>query len=210
MELTEFTSEEFNQKVILMKFLKADLQRYYKNQSRYAKLSTTKKIHLILANYGLHAIFVYRFGNLIETKIIDRKFYLIKKLLLGVYCILNFLIIKMYDIKISRHARIAKGIYINHFSGIIISKCIIGENCTLHQRVQIEGNDSDLYKENCLIGNNVWIGPHAIIKKGIKIGDGAAISAGSIVQADVERNCLAIGNPAKILKKNFDNSELNL
>ena len=192
-----------------MEFIKSDIKRYYDNQCRSKNLNIIKKIQLIIENYGLHAIFVYRFGSFIDSKITEKKFYLIKIILLGVYNLLNFLIIKIYDIRISRYAKIDKGVYINHFSGIIISKCIIGKNCTLHQKVCIEGNDSSLYEENCLIGNNVWIGPHAIIKKGIKIGDGAAIAAGAVVQADVDMNCLAIGNPARTLKKDYDNSELN-
>jgi len=192
-----------------MSLIKSDLQRYYKNQGGTVNLSRSKKISLILLNYGIHAIFVYRFGHFIENNLSNWKLYFIKKILLVIYFILNFIVIKMYDIRISRKAKIGEGLYVSHFSGIVISKCIMGKNCTLHQRVQIEGNDSDLYEENCHIGNNVWIGPHAIIKKGIKIGDGAAISAGAVVIDDVESNCLAIGNPARIMKKDYDNSELN-
>lgn len=198
------------QKTIITEAIKADALRYFKNQCRDLNPSIGKKTIIILNNYGFQATLVYRFGYFIESEITARKLYFIKQLLLGAYFILNFLVIKMYDIRISRKAKIGKGLYITHFGGIVISNCILGEHCTVNQRAQIEGDDFSSYEELCLIGDNVWIGPHAIIKKGIKIEDGATIAAGSVVLADVERRCLALGNPARIVNKNYDNSILNV
>jgi len=194
----------------MMENIKADLDRYFKNNSRSLNPSVKKKIKIIGENYGIYAVFVYRFGYFIESIINDNKLNLIKHLLLGAYYMLNFLVIKMFDIRISRKAKIGKGLYITHFGGIVISNCILGDHCTVNQRAQIEGDDFSSNAELSHIGDNVWIGPHAIIKKGIKIGDGATIAAGSVVQADVDRHCLALGNPARILNKNFDNSILNV
>jgi len=50
------------------------------------------------------------------------------------------------------------------------------------------------------IGNDVWIGAHSIILKGITIGDGAIIGAGSVVTKDVESFTVVAGNPAKFIK----------
>jgi carbonic anhydrase/acetyltransferase-like protein (isoleucine patch superfamily) len=50
------------------------------------------------------------------------------------------------------------------------------------------------------IGNNVWIGDSVIVCKGVTIGDNSIIGAGSIVVRDVPPNCIAAGNPAKIVK----------
>lgn len=50
------------------------------------------------------------------------------------------------------------------------------------------------------IGNHVWIGMRAIILKGVTIGDGAVIGAGSVVTKDVPPNTVVAGNPAKIVK----------
>lgn len=52
------------------------------------------------------------------------------------------------------------------------------------------------------IGNNVWIGHHSIICKGVRIGDGAVVAAGSIVTNDVPAKCCVAGNPARIIKEN--------
>ena len=60
-----------------------------------------------------------------------------------------------------------------------------------------------IYK-NTVIGNDVWIGAHAIIQSGIKIGDGAIIGSGTIVTKDVPSYAIVVGSPAKILKYRFN------
>ncbi len=52
------------------------------------------------------------------------------------------------------------------------------------------------------IGNNVWIGMNSTILKGVSIGDGAIIAAGSVVNKDIPSGCLAAGVPAKVIKQN--------
>jgi acetyltransferase-like isoleucine patch superfamily enzyme len=55
-----------------------------------------------------------------------------------------------------------------------------------------------------IIGNHVWVGMNATILKGVTIGDGAIIAAGSIVTKDVKANTLVGGVPARILKENVE------
>ncbi len=51
------------------------------------------------------------------------------------------------------------------------------------------------------IGRNVWIGGGAIILPGVNIGDGATIGAGSVVTSSIPANCLAVGNPCRVIKE---------
>ncbi len=51
------------------------------------------------------------------------------------------------------------------------------------------------------IGKYVWIGAHAIILKGVTIGDNAIIGAGAVVTKSVAANTIVVGNPAKSIKK---------
>ena len=52
-----------------------------------------------------------------------------------------------------------------------------------------------------VIGKNVWIGMNAMILKGVHIGDNAIIGAGSVVTRSVPTNCVAAGNPARVIKE---------
>lgn len=54
------------------------------------------------------------------------------------------------------------------------------------------------------IGNDVWIGEGCKIKAGVTIGDGAVIGMGSIVTKDVEPYAIYAGNPARCIRKRFD------
>lgn len=53
-----------------------------------------------------------------------------------------------------------------------------------------------------VIEDNVWIGVGSLILKGVTIGEGAVVAAGSVVTRDVPPKCLVAGNPAKIIKEN--------
>ena len=59
-------------------------------------------------------------------------------------------------------------------------------------------------KGDTVIGNDVWIGQDAVILPGVQIGDGAIIGASSVVGSDVEPYTIVAGNPAKPLRKRFD------
>ena len=59
-------------------------------------------------------------------------------------------------------------------------------------------------KGNIEIGNDVWIGESANIMAGVKIGNGAAIAANSVVTKDVPAYTVVAGNPAKVINIRFD------
>lgn len=54
------------------------------------------------------------------------------------------------------------------------------------------------------IGNDVWIGNRVMIKAGVTIGDGAVIGMGSIVTKDVGPYEIWAGNPARMIRKRFE------
>lgn len=72
-----------------------------------------------------------------------------------------------------------------------------------------QGKDLPL-KGDTVIGNDVWIGQHATILPGVHIGDGAIIGANSVVGKDVEPYSIVIGNPARFLRKRFDEELINM
>ena len=50
------------------------------------------------------------------------------------------------------------------------------------------------------IGNGCWIGGGVIILPGVSIGDGSVIGAGSVVSRDIPANCVAVGNPCRVIR----------
>jgi virginiamycin A acetyltransferase len=66
------------------------------------------------------------------------------------------------------------------------------------------------FKGNTVIGNDVWIGRDSVIMPGVKIGDGAIIAAYSVVVKDIEPYTVAGGNPAKPIKRRFDDELIEL
>ncbi len=70
---------------------------------------------------------------------------------------------------------------------------------------------SDLpYKGDTVVGNDVWIGYDVLVMPGIKIGNGAIIASRSVVTKDVEPYSVVGGNPAKVIKKRFDDQTIRL
>ena len=59
-----------------------------------------------------------------------------------------------------------------------------------------------------VIKDDVWIGCNSIILKGVTIGQGSIIGAGSLVIKDVPDYSIAVGSPAKVIKKRFSYDEL--
>lgn len=62
------------------------------------------------------------------------------------------------------------------------------------------------YKGDTVIGHDVWIGYEAVIMPGVKIGNGAIIGACAVVTKDVPAYAVVGGNPAKLIRKRFDDA----
>ena len=65
-------------------------------------------------------------------------------------------------------------------------------------------------KGDIVIGNDVWIGQNSVILPGVHIGDGAIIGLNSVVGSDIPAYHIAAGNPAKMIRKRFDDELINL
>lgn len=64
-------------------------------------------------------------------------------------------------------------------------------------------------KGDTIIGNDVWIGNSVTIMQGVKIGDGAIIGTNSLVTKDVEPYTIVGGNPARLIRKRFDEQTID-
>ncbi|WP_432672353.1 sugar O-acetyltransferase [Flavobacterium sp. SM2513] len=76
-----------------------------------------------------------------------------------------------------------------------------------HPLDKIERRDFESAKP-VTIGDDCWIGGQVVICPGVIIGSGSVIGAGSVVTKDIPEDTLAVGNPAKIVRKLNGNQEL--
>lgn len=108
--------------------------------------------------------------------------------------------------------RIAIGDYTLISPGVRISSAetiTISDNCMLASGVYITDADwHGIYDRVSLgqadpvhLSKNVWVGDSAIICKGVTIGENSIIGAGGIVVESIPANCIAAGNPARVIKQ---------
>lgn len=118
-----------------------------------------------------------------------------------------------------RNSKVDK--YTSIGDGCTITKAQIGRYVSIGNNVTIGSGEYDLSilstsawfyddpldvlcKKDCIIGNDVWIGVDSIIRRGVKIGNGAVIGANSFVNKDVSDFAIVAGNPAKIIRYRFE------
>jgi acetyltransferase-like isoleucine patch superfamily enzyme len=103
-------------------------------------------------------------------------------------------------------------------------KITIGNNVLFASKIFISDLNHGNYSSNChqdspdtppanrtlsakqvVIADNVWVGESVSILSGVTIGRGSIIGCNSVVTKDIPANCIAVGNPAKAIKKfNFE------
>lgn len=110
--------------------------------------------------------------------------------------------VRKTGIEIHPGARIGKGFFIDHGSGVIIGETtIIGDNVTLYQGVTLGGTGKEQGKRHPTLGNNIMIGAGAKVLGSCTIGDNCKIGAGSVVLEDVPPGCTVVGVPGRVVKR---------
>jgi lipopolysaccharide O-acetyltransferase len=90
----------------------------------------------------------------------------------------------------------------------------IGRDCLFASHVYITDHDHDwrdgdvparlqpqLLADPVFLGDGVWLGERVCVLKGVTIGDGAIVGAGSVVTKDIPPRCIAVGAPARVVKR---------
>ncbi|MFA4870506.1 MAG: acyltransferase [Pedobacter sp.] len=102
---------------------------------------------------------------------------------------------------------------------VIIGPVSIGSHVMLAQNIVISGLNHGYEDVNIppasqpvtvkqiVVSDDVWIGANSVITAGVTIGKHSVIGAGSVVTKDVPPFCIAVGNPAKVIKR-YNNETL--
>ncbi|HJD74639.1 MAG TPA: sugar O-acetyltransferase [Bacteroides reticulotermitis] len=92
------------------------------------------------------------------------------------------------------------GAYITIGDHTLVGPCV--QIYTPHHPMDyLERREPKEYAYPVTIGSDCWIGGGAIICPGITIGDRCVIGAGSVVTKDIPSDCIAVGNPARIIRR---------
>ncbi|MCT2564657.1 CatB-related O-acetyltransferase [Chryseobacterium herbae] len=96
---------------------------------------------------------------------------------------------------------------LSHSIDWVSTSPVFNENID-HLKQKFSHHKFDLYLETN-IGHDVWIANNVQIKAGVKVGNGAVIGMGSVVVKDIGPYEIWAGNPAKLIRKRFDDEKVN-
>ena len=109
------------------------------------------------------------------------------------------------------HITVGARTFINAgLTALDVARVSIGADCQIGPHVQLltathpldpqPRRDKLEAAKPITIGDNVWLGGGAIILPGVSIGENSVIGAGTVVTKDIAANCVAVGNPARVIK----------
>ena len=149
-------------------------------------------LEILLTYSGLHAVLMYRVSHWFYTK----KLYTIARCISQIARLIT-------GVEIHPGAKIGKGFFIDHGSGVVIGETTeIGDYCLVYQGVTLGGTGKEKGKRHPTLGNNVMVGAGARVLGPFKVGDNAKIAANAVVLEEVPPNCTAVGVPARIVRRN--------
>ncbi len=148
-------------------------------------------LEIVLLYAGFHAIIAYRLSHFLwncKIPFFPRAISQFARFLTG--------------IEIHPGARIARGLFIDHGTGVVIGETsMIGDNVTLFQGVTLGGTGKETGKRHPTLGNNIVVGAGAKILGNITIGDNSYIGANAVVVKDVPPNSTVVGVPGRITRQ---------
>ncbi len=154
---------------------------------------------------------IHNFGLIIDNSKFLNRVLLFRKFFLFFYFVGRYLVAVIFKVMIQDDSKIGPKCLFSHKGNIIVGALQVGKNCRIYHNVTIGmnlgagKNDTNLRP---IIGNNVIVAPDSIVHGGITIGDGVVILSKSVLSKSVGDRCVVSGNPARIIKRDFDNTKL--
>ena len=140
---------------------------------------------------SLHAVINHRIAQFFQK----RKLYFFARLISQISRFFT-------GIEIHPAAKLGNKIFFDHGMGIVVGETAeIGDNCVIYHGVTLGGVSTSKVKRHPTLKNNVSVGAGAKLLGNIVIGKNVRIGANSVVLKDVPDEAVAVGIPARIIKK---------
>jgi serine O-acetyltransferase len=147
---------------------------------------------------GFRALLVHRFGNW-RMSVRSRA---LRAPLSVLYQSLYRHVRNHYGIELPFSVRVGRRVAIDHQSGIVVhGGCVIGDDCRLRQNTTLGVRTLDDLYGAPVLERGVDVGAGAVIVGRLTVGEGASVGANAVVLQDVPPGALAVGVPAKIIKR---------
>ncbi|MGJ9412768.1 serine O-acetyltransferase [Aeromicrobium sp. CF4.19] len=143
-----------------------------------------------LFSANVRAVIAYRVAHALATRG-----------LLPIALLMRSRTIRISGAELNPLATIGPGLYLAHSVGVGIgARVVIGSNCKIHLGVVLGPQPMDQTEPRyTVIGDDVFIGTHAVVVGGVTIGDGAVIGANALVARDVAPYTVVSAAPARVV-----------
>lgn len=147
-------------------------------------------VEVVLLYPGLHALWAHRIAHALY----NRKWFFAARMLSQVTRFWT-------QIEIHPGARIGKGVFIDHGSGVVIGEtAVVGDDCTIYQGVTLGGTALEPVKRHPTVGDRVIIGSGAKVLGNITIGSDTRIGANAVVTKSVKDHSVVVGVPGQVIR----------
>jgi serine acetyltransferase len=180
--------------------------RFYHRVTHTGRSGAGALVSTMLCNRGLWLLTFHRIVHYSQCQRRARSpIWLLARLLQGVGTCFNVLFCRS---GISADCDISDTVYLSNRGYLLCGARSIGAGSLIHERSIFGYAVARGDEGRPVIGSNVWIGPDCIIAGAITVGDGATVLPGSFLTFSVPPHAVVKGNPALIVRRNFDNSAL--
>jgi serine O-acetyltransferase len=170
--------------------LRVDLERYLPGAPPWA---VPVRLRAAITHPQMWILALFRFGVYLRSEAPP----MVALLMTPLWRVASAVLHTVFDIHIGAAAQIGPGLYLGHVGGIWINAgATLGASCNVSQGVVIGAAGGVGLP---VIGDRVWLGPHAVVTGPVRVGNDAVVGANSLVATDVPACGVAVGVPAKVI-----------